>query len=272
MKKGFLILAILVCSLVPYVHAIEIMGMSPNVSGTAELTFQSQYIWRGFDVYGSKSAVQVSTDLSLADSGFGVNVSAHRANASGFETGERWDYNLYYQTLFMAESPLATQFRLGYTYYNHPQVSHTNMDLEEIHAIMAWPNATSIDGLVPSYALVKMWPNNSTASGSTVASEASGYLHILMLDYKTTVPGYSAEIPELPLYLHSELVYNDGVDPYGFGVDHDWSHIVLGASTDLDMGNNISLVPAINWQITMDSSIRSSDDEVWATLGARVSF
>ena len=52
-----------------------------ELHGVIDLTFQSKYIWRGFDVYGDKSAIQPSNDLDLFGSGFGLNITGHRANS-----------------------------------------------------------------------------------------------------------------------------------------------------------------------------------------------
>ena len=64
-----------------------------ELHGSVDLTYQSKYIWRGFDVYGDKSAIQPSLDLDLFGTGLGFNVMGHRANSSGYEAAERWDYN-----------------------------------------------------------------------------------------------------------------------------------------------------------------------------------
>jgi hypothetical protein len=71
--------------------------------------------------------------------------------------------------------------------------------------------------------------------------------------------------------LHSELVYNDGVHPAGFNVDQDWSNAVIGASTDFDLGYNVTFTPAVYYQASMDTSI-NTEDETWVTLSVRYTF
>lgn len=242
-----------------------------ELHGTIDLTFQGKYIWRGFDVYGDKSAIQPSVDLDLFGTGFGVSMMGHRANSSGFENGERWDYTLYYGNKLFEDETYATNWRMGYVYFNYPDSSsHTesSTDLQELHWVLSWPSAIPVKGLVPSYVLVKLWPSNS----GTLNGAASGWAHIFMLDYGLTVPGILPDTDEQVLRLHTELVFNDGVDPRGVGgVDHDWSNIVFGVETDFDLGNNMSLTPGLYQQISMDDSV-NDEDETWVNLSLKYKF
>jgi len=272
MRKGILLIAAILFGTAGFVQAQE-----GELHGVIDITYQSKYIWRGFDVYDDKSAIQPSIDLDLYGTGFGINIMAHRANSSGFENAERWDYTLYYQNSLFEGEAYQTNYRLGYVYYNYPDnSSHTtsSLDLQEIHTIFSWPNICPI-GVVPSYVLVKLWPSNSgtvVGSGSPTGGTASGFAHIFMLDYPLAMPGLTSETPEQILNLHTELIYNDGVDPRGIGVDHDWSNIVFGISTDFDLGNNLTFVPGVYHQITMDKSVNPDKDETWATLSMKYAF
>jgi hypothetical protein len=245
-----------------------------ELHGTIDLTFQSKYIWRGFDVFGDKSAIQPSIDLDLFGSGFGLNIAGHRANSSGHENGERWDYMVYYGNKLFEDELYATNWRMAYVHYNYPDSSshsRSSTDLSELHWILSWPNALPVDGLVPSYVLVKLWPYNS----GTLNGEASGWAHIFMLDYGFAVPGILPDTDEQVIRLHSELVYNDGVDPRGIpgdeDVDHDWSNIVFGIETDFDLGNNFSFTPGLYQQISMDDSV-NPNDETWVNLSLKYKF
>jgi len=242
-----------------------------ELHGVVDLTYQSKYIWRGFDVYGDKSAIQPSIDLDLYGTGFGINIMAHRANSSGYEDGERWDYNLYYYNSIFDDEIYATNYRLSYVYYNYPDSSshvRSSSDLQEINSVLSWPKILGVDRLVPSYVLVKLWPSNSGALGGA----ASGWAHIFMLDYGLPIEGLLPDIPEQILHLHTELVYNDGVDPRGIGVDHDWSNIVFGVSTDFDLGNNLTFTPGVYHQVTMDKSVNPDKDETWVSLSMKYKF
>ena len=247
-------------------------GGEGQLRGMAGLGVDSQYIWRGFDVYPDKGAVHLMADLDFFQSGFGVNVTGHRATAGGFENGERWDYTLYYQTGIYAGEPHATNIRAGYVYYNYPDHSMDWFDLQEGHLILSWPNALPVEGLQPSYVLVKIWPSKGAGSRGKLGHNASGWLHILMLDYGFMVPGILPERPEQLIKVHSELVYNDGFHPAGRNVINTWSHAVLGVSTDFDLGYGFTLTPAVYYQRTFERTVNLDDNELWAGLSVRYAF
>jgi len=259
------------------------IAQAQDLHGSFDLTYQTDYVWRGFDIFGDKSAIQPSLDLDLFGTGFGVNVIGHRANSSGYEAGERWDYNLYYQNMMCADQDHAIMYRLGWMYYNFPQLQDHLADLQELHAIFSMPKIIPA-GIVPSYVLVKLWPSSS---GSLVASNldlstspptrttgtASGWAHIFMLDYPLTVGGILPDTPEQVFNLHSEVVFNDGVGPPGNNVDHDWSNAVFGITTGFDLAENVVLTPGVYHQVIMDSSINNSkENETWATLSMTYKF
>ena len=93
-----------------------------------------------------------------------------------------------------------------------------------------------------------------------------------MLDYPWTVSGLIPDVPEQVLNLHAEIIYNDGVDPRGIGVDHDWSNAVFGISTNFDMGNDLTFTPGIYHQVTMDKSVNDDKDETWVSLNMKYAF
>ena len=255
-----------------------------NLHGVLDLTYQSKYLWRGFDVYDDKSAVQPSLELDLFGTGLGFRAEGHRANSSGHENTERWDYTLYYQNVICPDDAHATNYMIGYRYFNYPQQSsHTRggvtpetgtFDIHELHAVLAWPKILQVEGLVPVYCLVKLSPVNSgTIVGSPSATgTASGFAHIFMLDYALPIQGLSSDTPEQVLNLHSEVVFNDGVGPGGQNVDHDWSNAVFGISTGFELAENVVLTPGVYYQVTMDSSVNADQDETWFTLGMAYKF
>ncbi len=279
MKKLLLTSAVLLM-------AASTLGFAQDytLKGTADLTFTSKYIWRGFEVYGDKTATHASVDLLCPELGLGLNVTGHIANGSGHIApgisavdAQRWDYSLYYLGKLLEKDQMEIDYRLAYVYYNYPRISsHTSdeaIDLQEINAVMSLPNVLQVEGLVPSYALVKLWPSGSrtfVGAKSPVGGTASGFAHIFMLDY--ALP-YICPLTNLDrkLNLHSELVYNDGVGPNGANVDHDWSDLVVGASTDYQIEENFSLTPGVYHQISMDKSV-NKDSETWMSLSASYKF
>ncbi len=249
---------------------LEILGYGLDVHGFVEVAYQSQYIWRGFDVFRNRGAVQLTAGVQFADTGLGFEVQGHRANGSGFENEERWDYNPYYKNSLFKGEPIQTDFQVGWIYYNYPQNSDKEWDLQELNASFSMPKVANIKGLVPRLILVKMWPAHG--SSPYVGSNASGYLYIGQLDYTFAVPGFLPTMPEQEITLHSELVFNDGVSPRNTVVDSDWSNAVLGASTNFDLGYGIKLTPAVYFQKTMDQSVNPDDSEVWFTICGKFAF
>jgi len=250
-----------------------------ELHGVVDVTYQGKYVWRGFDIFADKSAIQPGIDLDLYGTGFGLNVTGHRANSSGYELNERWDYSLYYTGSIYQDQSYATNYKVSYVYYNYPERSSSDttdsLDIQELNAVLSWPNILPIEGLVPSYVLVKCWPTNSASlvgSASTTDGTASGFAHIFMLDYPLTVPGLLPETAEQVLNLHAEAIYNDGVGPAGQNVDHDWTNAVFGITTDFDLGDGFTFTPGIYYQITMDDSVNDDKDETWATVGLRYAF
>jgi len=281
--------------LVTAVFLLAVVGIAQaqdsELHGSVDLTYQSKYVWRGFDVYGDKSAVQPSLDLDLFGTGLGVNVMGHRANSSGYENAERWDYTLYYQNGLFQDQAYAMMYRLGWVYYNYPDLRSSQADLQEMHTVLSFPKMIPC-GIVPSYVLVKLWPNSSgslVAKNFDLAGEpvynpmagmyvppsskgtASGWAHIFMLDYPLKVGGILPETPEQVFNLHTELVFNDGVGPAGQDVDSDWSNVVFGVSTGFKLSEELVLTPGVYHQISMEKTV-DDQNETWATLSLTYKF
>jgi hypothetical protein len=267
---------ILLSVVVLLVLAGVVCAQESALHGSIDVAYTTKYIWRGFDVYDDHSAIHPSIDLDLYGSGFGFNVAMHRANSSGFENTERWDYTLYYRGSVCESEAYATNYMIGYRYYNYPDMpsgGHGSIDLQEIHTIFSWPNILPVKGLVPTYCLVKLWPSESgtiVGARSPSGGTSSGLAHIFMLDYGLSVPcpltGESRT-----LNLHSEFIYNDGVSPLGTNVDHDWSNAVFGVSTDIDLGNNLTFTPGFYFQSSWDDSV-NPEDEYWASFNIAYKF
>jgi hypothetical protein len=246
-------------------------------------TWDSKYIWRGFDIYDDESATHFMVDLDLFQSCFGVSAVAHRANAGGFEDRERWDWTGYYQGGAYAGESYAVNYRFGFVYYLYPELnSGQSMDMIEAQMVLAWPKLLPIQGLQPSYALIAM---GQASNDSVLADGGSGVIQIGMLDYGFSIPGITPVIPELVVTLHAEVVYNDGVTITPARLQNDWtivhpnpdhgfSHAVFGASTDVPLGKggNLLLTPSVYYQNTMTDSINEDDSEFWASVGLKYVF
>lgn len=273
---------VLLAAVVLMVVAVPVRAQG-ELHGAVDVTFQTKYVWRGFDVYDDTSGIQPSVTLDLYGTGFGLSVMGHRANSSGYENAERWDYTLFYKNALFDGESYATQYMLGWVYYNYPDLRAKWADLQEIQAVLSWPEILPVEGLVPTYCIVKLWPSSSdswvssnldlsTKPPTASAGTASGFAHIFMLDYALPLENLLPDVPEQVLRLHSEFVYNDGVGPAGQDVDSDWSNAVFGIATDFELAENVTLTPGVYHQITMDKSVNDDKDETWFTLGMKYEF
>ena len=97
--------------------------------------------------------------------------------------------------------------------------------------------------------------------------------HIAMLDYAFTVPALLASMDDQAIKLHSELVYNTGVSPFGNEVKSGFSDAVVGASTDFAFGadRNIVLTPSIYYQFSLEETV-DPDDEFWGGISLKYAF
>jgi hypothetical protein len=244
-----------------------------ELHGTVGVTYDSLFMWRGFKMFGSTSATHVVGDLNLWETGFGVSATGHYANGSGHVDATRWDYSTYYQNSLFGGTPFTTNFRLGWVLYDHPCTVSEWSDLQEMHAVLSWPNLLPIEGLCPTYVAAKVW---ASEGGSRLNESANGWLHILMLDYGFTVQGVLPDIPEHLIRLHGEIVYNGGVDPIGPGIEEQLSHAVLGVATDVKLGDELTLTPAVYYQFAMERGLEErngdSSDELWASVGLKYAF
>jgi len=267
-KKGILLAAVILLSTVGLVQA-----QLGELSGTIDITYLSSYIWRGFDMYGeSRSAIQPSIDLDFYGTGLRSNILMSRANGSGRENLEELRSTLYYQNGIYEAENYATDYHIGWTCYNYPDMPQKAYNMQELFAALSWPKICPA-GVVPSYTIVCSWPSKQN---STLARKSAGWLHIFGLGYDLTVTDLMPEMPEQVFHLSAAAVYNDGAwdfaSPGGDGtVDHDWSHAVFGISTAFELGNDLTLTPGVYYQASMDDSV-NTEDETWCSISMTYKF
>ncbi len=286
MKKQVLLTATILLFAAAFAQA-----QNDDLHGNVGVTFDTLYMWRGILVYGADSGVHPFIDLDLYGSGFHFETIGHRANDSGHETGERWDYSLYYMGAFNPEQTWETRYLAGYRYFNSPELSSHrafksatdigSVDLQEVYAGFAFPRLLGIKGLVPGYVVLKTWPSNSgTIVGAANSNGGSyaGWAHVFMLDYAMEFKGMTPEAPSQPLNFHVETVFNDSVDPRPNGgyTDSDWTHILFGVSTDFDLGNGVTFTPALYHQTTFEddrqTGVSHDHDILWASATLKYKF
>lgn len=256
----------------------ELSESRGGLHGVAGASWDSQYIWRGFNIFNGDSAAHALVDLNLFDTGFGVSAVGHQSLSESFGDQQRWDGTVYYQNGLFAGESYATNFRLGYVYYYYPKLNEgRTQDLMEGHVVLSWPNLLPIKGLQPSYAFAYMLPGMSNKwaeiENPDFDENSTGMFHIAMLDYAFTVPALLASMDDQAIKLHSELVYNTGVSPFGNEVKSGFSNAVVGASTDFAFGanHNIILTPSLYYQFSLEETV-DPDNEFWGGISLKYAF
>jgi hypothetical protein len=281
MKKGILLAVVIFLSTAGFAQAQE-----GELTGTLDVTYRSAYTWYGIDrLVGAhgEGVSETTLDLDLYDTGLGLSTKWILPNTGSVGNGslvnaeELWLTLTYGSSCFEYET-YATNYTIGWTYYDFPDMSSSFSDTQELFASLSWPEICEA-GVVPSYTLVRMWksesgrPSSPTAARGTPQGDISGWVHVLGLGYDLPIEDLLPDLPEQILHLSVAAVYNEGAG--ATGVDHDLSHFVLGVSTDFDLGNNLTLTPGIYHQRVLEKSIRDLNldkDVTWASLGLKYAF
>ena len=261
MKKGILLAAVILLSTAGLAQAQDELGV------TLGTQYMSRYIWRGFDIYqDNHSTVRPFIDIDFYGTGFGLHVLNPRSIGGGRVDLEKINYTLSYRNKLLEGETYATNYKVGWVYYNYPDMPSKNADLQEVFASFSWPEICP-EGIVPKYTIIRMWPAESEAN----CRNNGGWWHIAGLGYDLAVPPLMPDTPEQILHLSVETAYNDSVYRGGKTVDHDWSHAAFGLSTDFDLGNNLIFTPGFYYQSSWDDSVNPSD-EYWLSLSVKYKF
>lgn len=222
----FTLIALL--SVVPTVNAVNFTDTEIGV--TADVTFVSRYIWRGFNLFGSSPAWQPSVDIDLGG-GFGANIWASYAHNAGHVDATEYDYTLYYgQTAFEGEV-FKTDYVIGWRYFDYIDTASENADMQELFLEMQMPQLIG-GGLVPKINYYYLWKARS--GGPT--SIQGGSMVDVGIDYGFTLN----ELPEVPLTFSWNLGYNDGVfstrdraTGIPANVINGWTHMLWGLTAEV---------------------------------------
>ena len=278
MKKGILLAVIIFLSTAGFAQAQD-----GELSGTLDVTYRSAYTWYGIDrLVGAhgEGVTETTLDLDLYGTGFGASTKWILPNTGSVGNGslvnaeELWLTLTYGSSCFEYET-YSTNYTIGWTYYDFPDQPSSLVDTQEMFASLSWPEICEA-GVVPSYTIVRMWksesgrPSSPTAARGTPAGDISGWVHILGCGYDLPIEDLLPDLPEQILHLSAAFVYNEGAG--GIGVDHDFSHFILGVSTDFDLGNDLTLTPGIYHQNTGEKSVNPDEDLTWVSVGVKYAF
>ena len=269
MKKTFLLIAVILMSTAGMVQAQE-----EQLGVTMDVTYLSRYIWRGFDLAtDNHSAIQPSIDLDLWGTGFGLNIWYTQSNQHVED--QELDFTLSYGDTFCEGQSCVTDYKLGWMYYSYPDAPRNRYngsttlggkDAQEIFASFSWPEICPM-GIVPSYTYIYMWQADG-GNGSNFR-KAEGAIHVLSLGYDVAVSAILPDTTEQVINLSAAATYNDGTG--GATVEHDWSHIVWGASTKVPLAENLTFTPGLFYQTSMEDTV-NTEDEYWTSLSLTYTF
>lgn len=199
------------------------------------IQYEEQVVWRGFPLYGDSSAISPFARFDIK--GLDLEVSGYRPTEEDQEENRRLDLSVTKDTQFG---------KFGYTYYNFPDSSSHTAQADPAHFHeFSWTFDLPKVLVDLSYQLIYLTPFNEGTG------EDTGFLHLL-----------KAEKNLQGVDLFAELVYNDGFDPMGLEIDSGFSHVLLGASVDIDM-EDIVLRPAVYHQMTFDDGITEDKNQTW---------
>jgi hypothetical protein len=247
-----------------------------NLGIAVDFTYVSQNVWRGFQTLGARGAIRGNIDLNFYGTGFGLNLGWQHAIGDGVDS--QWiPLTFYYQNKFGSDR-WTTAYQVGLEYYNFPQLSSPNADFYDLFATAAWPELTGI-GLVPHVTLIYQSPLSREAE---LVNDIAGWMYIVGLGYDIPIGSpitSESPTPQTVVHLSADAVYNDGMGSSFFRgnsnstepVDHDWSHAVFGASSEIHITKNLSFTPGVFFQSSWDDSV-NSQNPIWVSLSTTYRF
>lgn len=261
-----LIVAVVLLNLMSICHGQETDGDKPAINFELSSTFTSKHMWHGMDLLDGSGAFIPAGTIIFGDSGFSAKIIDVYPLSSGFERSVERNYAGFYTGAFLKDTPWATNFTVNYYYYGKPKVADRKSDSQEIGAAFSWPELIAVaDGyIVPSYYVGYIWAD---VKGSNNLG-CQGFIHIFGLGYDFEAPNFWSSGEKQVFKLSGDITYNDGFG--GSAIEHDWSHIVFGISTNFKKGN-LTITPSLNYQISMDDSV-NTENEFWCGINATYRF
>lgn len=220
----------------------------PKLGAAFDLTYMSRYISKGTEPYGNKGAFFETISLDLWQTGFGVSAGHQSPTSSGYVDKQRFNYGVNYGNNIFNGEPYKTVYKIDWIYKHYYGRARNAGNSQNWIFDFSWPNILPIKNLSPYYVADYEYPAGSDYANSNT----TGWVHRLGLGYKLPVSGLVE-----PLKLTSEIAYNDGYG--GPTKDHDWAYATFGVATKYALSKNLSLIPGLYHQISMDDSVNTHD-------------
>jgi hypothetical protein len=249
-------------------YGFDLLGIQRGIEGKISVdlttTVQSKHMWHGFDLYSDHGVCLPAVGVTLGDTGFSGKYIRAYPLSGGMEKSVQALYAAFYTGAFLKDTPYVTNFTVNYFYYGLPRIGKLKSDTQEAGVIFFWPKLLGDSGLVPNYYFGRLWPTRSQSN----VEGCEGFIHVFGLAYDLAAPDFWGVGKSQTFRLSGDITYNDGFG--SAAADHDWSHAVLGVSTDFKKGN-FTITPFVNYQISMDDSV-NNENELWCGLNATYRF
>ncbi len=241
-------------------------GIEGKISIDVTATVQSKHMWQGFDLMDDHGVFIPVIGVTLGDTGFSGKVIGGYGLAKGLSNSRDLHYAAFYSGALLKDTPYATNIVANYFYYGKPELIKRKNDSQELGTTFFWPGLIKAGNgcITPSYYIGYLWASRSNSN----IRGCEGFIHIFGLGYDFEMPDFWGEGETQAFKLYGNLTYNDGFG--GAAVEHDWSHSVLGISTDFKKGN-FTITPFVNYQISMEDSV-NDEDELWCGLNTTYRF
>lgn len=256
MEKRILLAAVILFSTASLAGAEE---EEKKLGVTLDLTYTSKWLSKGIEAYGSKGGLFKTIDVDFWGTGWGIRVTHRNATSSGYVDQQRFDFRPYYKGAIFDGTRYFMKYDLSFEYEYYPGLSRhkANTTYEWINSF-SWPNLLPW-GFVPTYIFHYEYP---AFSGDANRNNA-GAVHRFLLAHDLSVPDLNN-----PLKLSTELAYYDGLA----NRVSDWAYFTLGLSSVFNITDNLTFVPGVYQQRTMDKSISKHRDITYTMLSMKYKF
>ncbi|MHC4397217.1 MAG: hypothetical protein ACYS1A_16385 [Planctomycetota bacterium] len=251
-------------------HGFDVLdigrGLEEEIDFELSTIFTSKHMRHGLDLLNDNGAFIPIGTVIFGESGFIAKIIDVYPTTSGFETSVERNYAGFYTGALLQETSWATNFTLNYFYYGKPKVPGNKMDAQEFGSTFFWPRLMAVGNgyITPSYYLGYIWPSTS----NSILRGCEGFIHVFGLGYDFAIPDFWPGGQEQAFRLFGDITYNDG---YGSPtIEHDWSHAIIGMSTNLKKGN-LTITPSLNYQVSMEDSV-NNENELWCVISATCRF
>jgi len=222
----------------------------------------SRHMWHGFDLLDDHGVFIPSGTVTFGNTGFSAKVIGAYCLSSGFEKSDELNYAAFYTGAFLQDTPYVTNYTANYFYYGKPKQHARRHDSQEIGIAFAWPKLVADKGLVPNYYFGAIWPTESHSN----LGACQGFIHVFGLAHDFDIPDFWSGGEKQTFRIFGDVTFNDG---FG-GVKHDWSHAVVGLSTNVKLGK-LTMTPSLCLQKSMDDSV-NKEDELWCGVNLAYRF